>query len=119
MIRRAPQIHLALVLLLVAGVGWMLTHRDMLKLESIEPALRTLGIWAPIGFILIYAIATVLFFSGAILEPCGWRPVWSGLGHRLESGRRNTWSHVCLSLGARCRRRMGGASRWWSVATPG
>ena len=119
MIHRVPLTHLALLLLLAAGVGWMLTHRDMLKLESIEPALRTLGIWAPIGFILICAIATVLFFSGAISDPCGWRPVWPGLGHRVESGRRNTWSHGCLSLGPHCCGRMGGAARWRSVATPG
>jgi uncharacterized membrane protein YdjX (TVP38/TMEM64 family) len=79
MIRRVPLTHLALVLLLAAGVGWMLTHRDMLQLESIELALRNLGIWAPIGFILIYAIATVLFFSGAILSLAGgalFGPVW-------------------------------------------
>jgi len=79
MIRRLPLARLALVLLLAAGVGWMLTHGDLLRLESIEPALRALGIWAPIGFILIYATATVLFFSGAILGLAGgalFGPVW-------------------------------------------
>jgi uncharacterized membrane protein YdjX (TVP38/TMEM64 family) len=30
-----------------------------------------LGIWGPFGFILIYATATVLFFSGAILGLAG------------------------------------------------
>ena len=48
---------LALVLLLAAGAVWALTHRHMLDLESIEPVLRALGIWAPIGFIVIYAAA--------------------------------------------------------------
>ncbi len=46
---------------------------------SIAPALHALGIWAPIGFILIYAVATVLFFSGAILALAGgapFGPVW-------------------------------------------
>ena len=62
MIRRVPLGRLALILLLAAGVGWMLTHRVLLKMEAIEPALRAQGIWAPIGFILIYATATVLFF---------------------------------------------------------
>jgi len=79
MIRRLPLARLALVLLLAAGVGWMLTHGDLLRLESIEPALRALSIWAPIGFILIYATATVLFFSGAILGLAGgalFGPVW-------------------------------------------
>ena len=71
MIRRVPLARLAPLLLLAAGAGWILTHQDLLKLESIEPALRALGIWAPIGFILIYATATVLFFSGAILGLAG------------------------------------------------
>ena len=51
----------------------------MLALESIQPALRALGVWAPIGFIVIYATATVLFFSGAILSLAGgalFGPVW-------------------------------------------
>ncbi len=68
MIRRVPLARGALLLLLAAGVGWMLMHGDLLELGSIEPALHAFGIWAPIGFILIYAIATVVFFSGAILS---------------------------------------------------
>ncbi len=71
MSRRVTLIRLALVLLLAAGIGWMLMHRDWLRPEAIGPAVRALGIWAPIGFILIYAIATVLFFSGAILSLAG------------------------------------------------
>jgi hypothetical protein len=49
MIRRVPLGRLALVPLLAAGVGWMLTHRVLLKMEAIEPALRAQGIWAPIA----------------------------------------------------------------------
>ena len=79
MIRRVPLTRLALLLLLASGVGWMLTHRDLLKVGAIEPALLALGIWAPIGFILIYAAGTVLFFSGAVLSLFGgalFGPVW-------------------------------------------
>ena len=79
MIRRIPLACLALVLVLATGIGWMLTHQHLLRLESIEPALRALGIWAPVGFILIYATATVLFFSGALLGLAGgalFGPVW-------------------------------------------
>ena len=92
MIRRFPLARLALVLLLAAGVGWMLTHRDLLRLESIEPALRALGIWAPIGFVLIYATATVLFFSGGVLGLAGgalFGPVWGTL-----------WNLIAATLGA-------------------
>jgi len=56
--------------LAVAAV-WLLTHRDMIDLGIIEPALRSLGIWAPVGFVAIYAIGTVLFFSGALLGLAG------------------------------------------------
>lgn len=79
MISRSTLVRLALLLLLAAGVGWMLTHRDLLNLASIGPAVLPLGIWAPIGFIMIYAVATVLFFSGAILSLAGgalFGPVW-------------------------------------------
>jgi uncharacterized membrane protein YdjX (TVP38/TMEM64 family)/rhodanese-related sulfurtransferase len=73
---------LAIPLLLAAGAGWVLAHRDMLRPEAIEQALHALGIWAPVGFVLLYAIATVLFFSGAILSLAGgalFGPVWGTL----------------------------------------
>jgi uncharacterized membrane protein YdjX (TVP38/TMEM64 family)/rhodanese-related sulfurtransferase len=79
MIRRISFARLAPILLLAVGAAWTLTHRDRLAVESIEPTLRALGVWAPIGFILIYATATVLFFSGAILSLAGgalFGPVW-------------------------------------------
>ena len=64
--RGVPLARLTLVILLASGTGLVLTHRDMLELAAIEPTLRGLGILAPIGFILIYATAAVLFFSGAL-----------------------------------------------------
>jgi uncharacterized membrane protein YdjX (TVP38/TMEM64 family) len=79
MIRRVSLPRLALLLLLAAGIIWLLTHRDWLRPESIGPAVLALGIWAPIAFVLIYATATVLFFSGAILSLLGgalFGPVW-------------------------------------------
>jgi uncharacterized membrane protein YdjX (TVP38/TMEM64 family) len=79
MIRRIPLIHLILAALLAGGIVWMLMHRDMVNLEAIGPALSALGIWAPVSFVLIYAVATVLFFSGAILSLAGgalFGPVW-------------------------------------------
>jgi len=79
MIRRVTLIRLALLLLLATGIGWMLAHRDLLTPESIGPAVLALGFWAPIGFILVYAAATVLFFSGAILSLVGgalFGPIW-------------------------------------------
>lgn len=90
MIWHARATRFVLVLLLAAGAGWVLIHRDMLSLDSIQPALHALGVWAPIGFILIYATATVLFFSGAILSLAGgalfgpvWGTVWNLAGATL------------------------------------
>jgi uncharacterized membrane protein YdjX (TVP38/TMEM64 family) len=92
MMRRVPLARLAVVVLLAACAGWALTHRDMLDLYTIGPALSTLGIWAPIGFILIYATATVLCFSGALLSLTGgalFGPVWG-----------TAWNLIGATLGA-------------------
>ncbi len=70
---------LGLFLLLAAAAGWELAYGNMIDLEAIRPALGALGIWAPVGFILIYAAATVLFFSGAVLSLAGgalFGPLW-------------------------------------------
>ena len=59
---------LGFALVLVIAAAWLLTHHEMIELGTIEPALRSLGIWAPVGFVVVYAIGTVLFFSGALLR---------------------------------------------------
>ena len=131
MIRRFPLARLALVLLLAAGVGWMLTHQDLLRLESIEPVLRALGIWAPIGFVLIYATATVLFFSGAVLSLAGgalfgpvWGTLWNLMGATLGAtaafllARTVAREWVARHVGGRLRRLVEGvtAEGWRFVA---
>jgi uncharacterized membrane protein YdjX (TVP38/TMEM64 family)/rhodanese-related sulfurtransferase len=90
MIRRVSLLHLTLAVLLLAGVLWMLTHRDVLNLDSITQVPLALGIRAPVGFVLIYAVATVVFFSGAILPLAGgalfgpvWGAVWNLAGATL------------------------------------
>jgi uncharacterized membrane protein YdjX (TVP38/TMEM64 family) len=131
MIRRVPLIRLALALPLAAGAAWMLTHRDMLRLEAIEPALQALGIWAPIGFILIYATATVLFVSGAILSLAGgalfgpvWGTVWNLAGATLGAtiafllARSVAGEWVARRIGGRLRRLVDGvtAEGWRFIA---
>jgi hypothetical protein len=44
MIRRVSLPYLTLAVLLLASVLWMLTHRDMLNLNSITEVLHALGI---------------------------------------------------------------------------
>jgi uncharacterized membrane protein YdjX (TVP38/TMEM64 family) len=118
MIRRVPLARVAPGLLFAAGTGWTLTHRDMLDLESIESTLRALGIWTPIGFILIYATGTVLFFSGALLSLAGgalFGPVWGS----MESDWRDTRRYDCLPPDPHGRWRVGGAAYRRPVAAPG
>ena len=57
-----------------------------IDIANIEPALHALGIWAPIGFIAVYATGTILFFSGALLSLAGgalFGPVWGTLWNLL------------------------------------
>jgi uncharacterized membrane protein YdjX (TVP38/TMEM64 family)/rhodanese-related sulfurtransferase len=126
-----PLIRLALLILLAVGIIWVLTHRHMLQLESIEPALHALGIWASIGFILIYATATALFFSGAILSLTGgalfgpvWGTVWNLAGATLGAtvafllARTVAGEWVTRRVGGRLRRLVEGvtAEGWRFVA---
>jgi uncharacterized membrane protein YdjX (TVP38/TMEM64 family)/rhodanese-related sulfurtransferase len=131
MISRSRLARLALLLLLAAGVGRMLTHRDLLNVESIGTAVLALGIWAPVGFVVIYATATVLFFSGAILSLAGgalfgpvWGTVWNLSGATLGAmaafllARTVAGEWVALRVGGRLRRLVDGvtAEGWRFVA---
>src|SRR5207302_2028159 len=87
--------------------------------------------WAPIGFILIYAIATVLFFSGAILSLAGgalfgpiWGTAWNLAGATLGAtvafllARTVAGEWVARRVGGRLRRLVDGvtAEGWRFVA---
>ena len=110
---------------------WLLMHREMIDVSTIELALRSLGIWAPVGFIAIYATGTVLFFSGALLGLAGgalfgplWGTVWNLLGAMLGAtiafllARTIAGAWVARRLGGRLRRLVDGVSAegWRFVA---
>lgn len=68
-----------LVGLLVAIVMAGFLLRDYFKVAKLQDFLNTLGIWAPMIFIGIYALATVLFLPGSILTLTGgfvFGPLW-------------------------------------------
>jgi uncharacterized membrane protein YdjX (TVP38/TMEM64 family)/rhodanese-related sulfurtransferase len=78
------------LLMLAAGAVWIVMHRDLVDAGAIEAWLRSFGMWAPAGFVLLYAAGTVLFFSGALLSLIGgalfgpvWGTVWNLLGATL------------------------------------
>lgn len=122
---------LGFALPLAIGAAWVLTHRQMLDVGAIEPTLRGLGVWAPVGFVALYATATVLFFSGALLSLAGgalfgpiWGTVWNLLGATLGAtiafllARSIAAEWVARRLGGRMRRLVDGvaAEGWRFVA---
>jgi uncharacterized membrane protein YdjX (TVP38/TMEM64 family)/rhodanese-related sulfurtransferase len=77
---------LVLALLLVAAVAWAAVHRDQINLETLDSWLALFGSWAPIGYMIIYALATVAFVPGAIFAVIGgvlFGPVWGSLWNLL------------------------------------
>jgi len=83
---------LALVLLLAAGVALAAVYRDQMNLATLDAWLGSLGPWAPIGYVVLYAISTVSFVPGAIFALAGgalFGPLWGSL-----------WNLVGATLGA-------------------
>ena len=67
---------------LAAGVVWALVNRDAVDLSLIEDALHAFGAWAPVVFVLLYAVATVLFLPGSVFSLAGgalFGPLWGTL----------------------------------------
>jgi uncharacterized membrane protein YdjX (TVP38/TMEM64 family)/rhodanese-related sulfurtransferase len=81
---------LALALLLVMAAAAATVYRDRLDPAALDAWLGSLGPWAPIGYILVYALATVAFVPGAIFGLAGgalfgavWGSLWNLLGATL------------------------------------
>jgi uncharacterized membrane protein YdjX (TVP38/TMEM64 family) len=81
---------LVLALLLVAAVAWAAIHREQINLETLDSWLASLSSWAPIAYMIIYALATVVFVPGAIFALIGgalfgpfWGSLWNLLGGTL------------------------------------
>src|SRR5215471_5262086 len=105
--------------------------RRVLDARAIEPTMRALGVWAPVGFVVIYAAGTVLFFSGALLSLTGgalfgpvWGTAWNLLGATLGAtiafllARTIARDWVTQRLGGKARRLVDGvgAEGWRFVA---
>ena len=64
----------ALFLLLLAAVAAAIWHRERLDLATLRQWLDGSGAVAPLLFIAIYALATVLFLPGSVLTLAGVAP---------------------------------------------
>jgi uncharacterized membrane protein YdjX (TVP38/TMEM64 family) len=80
--RRGAVYRLMLVAALVAAIGYVVLHRDLIDASSLERELGHFGRLAPIVFVLVYALGTVLFVPGAVLTIAGgamFGPLWGTL----------------------------------------
>jgi uncharacterized membrane protein YdjX (TVP38/TMEM64 family)/rhodanese-related sulfurtransferase len=65
--------------MLVAGIALALAYREQISASALESWVREAGPAAPLVFMAIYAVGTVLFFPGAVLTLVGgalFGPVW-------------------------------------------
>jgi uncharacterized membrane protein YdjX (TVP38/TMEM64 family)/rhodanese-related sulfurtransferase len=80
--RMLPRI--VIVLLLLAVAVWAVTHREQIDLAALDRLLLSLGVWAPVGYILLYALATTVFVPGVIFALAGgalFGPLWGTLAN--------------------------------------
>jgi uncharacterized membrane protein YdjX (TVP38/TMEM64 family) len=100
-----------LVAALAATIIWLGLHRELLQPATIERELQRFAGWAPILFLLLYALATVLFVPGSVLTLAGgalfgpiWGTLWNltgaTLGATTPSWSRDTWPPTGLRLAA-------------------
>lgn len=68
---RAPLIRIAVLAALVGAIAIATQYRDALDVATLSARLDDLGVWAPVAFIALYAVATVAFLPGSILTLAG------------------------------------------------
>ncbi len=79
---RAGIARLLLAGVLVAAIAAAWLYRDRLDMAMLESGLREMGWVAPLVFMLLYALAAVLFLPGSVLTIAGgalFGPVWGTL----------------------------------------
>jgi uncharacterized membrane protein YdjX (TVP38/TMEM64 family) len=64
-------LRIVILLMLVAGITLAVLNRDRFDVTALEMWIKDAGIWAPLLFMAIYAIAAVLFLPGSVLTLAG------------------------------------------------
>jgi uncharacterized membrane protein YdjX (TVP38/TMEM64 family) len=64
-------VRVGVLLVLVAGIVLAVLYRDKFDVAALERWIEDAGIWAPLLFIAVYAIAAVLFLPGSVLTLAG------------------------------------------------
>src|SRR5262245_51812288 len=73
---------IALALLIAAMAGWASYHRDQINLTTLDAWLASLGPWASIGYVLLFATAMVALVPGVVFSLAGgalFGPLWGSL----------------------------------------
>jgi uncharacterized membrane protein YdjX (TVP38/TMEM64 family) len=73
---------LAVALLIVTAGAWAAVHRDEINLATLDASLAALGLWAPAGYMILYAFAAVAFIPGVVFAIAGgalFGPLWGTL----------------------------------------
>lgn len=68
---RAAGRRLLVLAVLLAAAGWVYLHRGELDVHALTQAVRRAGPWAPLAFMMLYALATVAFAPGSLLTLAG------------------------------------------------
>ena len=86
--RLLPRLALALVLVAAATAAWF--NRDQINLAAFDAWLGSVGPWAPIAYVILYAVGTVAFVPGMIFALAGgalfgpfWGSIWNLAGATL------------------------------------
>lgn len=80
--RTALVFRLAVTLLLAAAIVWAVLNRDQLDLAQMDAWLSGFGIFAPVVYALLFAMATVAFVPGTLFALAGgvmFGPVWGAV----------------------------------------
>ena len=109
--RLVPRLVLALATLAAAAAAAV--HRDRIDPAALDVSLGSLGASAPVGYVVLYALATVAFVPGAIFGLAGgalFGPVWGSLWNLLGATPGATLAFLVVRciVGDRVERRAGG-----------
>jgi len=85
--RRGLIYRLVLVAALLGAIVFVTLHRDLFQPARLQHELRQVGPWAPMLFIILYVVATVLFVPGSAFSLAGgaifgplWGTIWNLTG---------------------------------------
>jgi uncharacterized membrane protein YdjX (TVP38/TMEM64 family) len=79
---RAMLPRVALGLAIAGAAIWLALNRDRFDPALVEDSIRDLGLWAPLGYVVLFALGTVLFVPGALFGLAGgalFGPVWGSI----------------------------------------